>query len=195
MSTQSQIDANRRNAALSTGPVTESGLAVSRFNALKTGIHAKSQVIPGEDPAELEQLAAGYHQQFQPATPEQRFLVDTLVNADWLLRRYHKVEAQLWALASEDPNPTDNLAEIFERRQKAFSLVHRKIAALERSYYRAHKELKEAQAPADNAKAMSSEERIAALASFCAPPNGLIPVRGGAILETRPPLENPALRL
>jgi len=87
MATQSQIDANRLNAQKSTGLVTETGRAVSRFNALKRGIHAKSQVIPGDDPAELEQLAADYHRQCRPTTPEQCFLVDTLINADWLLRR------------------------------------------------------------------------------------------------------------
>jgi len=196
MSTPSQIDANRLNAQKSTGPVTASGLAVSRFNALKTGIHAKSQVIPGEDPAELEQLAADYHRQCRPSTPEQCFLVDTLINADWLLRRYHKVEAQLWALPSDDPNPTTNLAEIFERRRKTFVLVHRKIAALERSYYRAHKELKEAQQPADEpAKPVSQEEYIAALASFCAPPYAPTPARAAAPPQPRPPLDNPALRL
>jgi hypothetical protein len=96
MATQAQILANRRNALRSTGPRSNEGKAVSRFNALKSGIQAKSQVIPGEDPVELEKLAADYHLQFQPATPLERFLTDALVNAEWQLRRYRKVEAQLW---------------------------------------------------------------------------------------------------
>src|SRR5581483_10830012 len=49
MSTLRQIEANRRNSQLSTGPRTPEGKAVSRFNALKSGVNAKAQVIPGED--------------------------------------------------------------------------------------------------------------------------------------------------
>jgi hypothetical protein len=54
MPTILQIEANRRNAQNSTGPRTDQGKAVSRFNALKTGIDARSHVIPGEDPNVLE---------------------------------------------------------------------------------------------------------------------------------------------
>ena len=68
MATLRQIEANRLNALKSTGPASPEGKAVSRFNALKTGIHAELQVIPGEDPAELDALAADYHRQF-PAVP------------------------------------------------------------------------------------------------------------------------------
>lgn len=82
MATPAQIAANRRNALSRTGPHSEEGKAVSRFNALKTGIQANSQIIPGEDPAALAELADGFHLQFRPATPVERFLVDILVNAD-----------------------------------------------------------------------------------------------------------------
>ena len=51
MSTEKQIAANRRNAARSTGPRTQSGKARSRFNALKHGCRAKLPILPGEDPA------------------------------------------------------------------------------------------------------------------------------------------------
>ena len=99
MVTPAQIAANRRNALLSSGPRSQEGKAASRFNALKTGILAKSLVIPGEDPAELEELAAAYTLQFQPADPIDRFSVDALVMADWQLRRLRKIEAQLWQRA------------------------------------------------------------------------------------------------
>src|SRR5581483_10075186 len=102
MSSQLQIEANRRNSQLSTGPRTPEGKAVSRFNALKSGINAKLQVIPGEDPAELEAMAAGYHNDWQPATYLERFLVDSLVRADWLLQRLSRLEAELWSHEIED---------------------------------------------------------------------------------------------
>ena len=82
MATIQQIEANRLNAQKSTGPRSVEGKAVSCLNALKTGIDAKSQVIPGEDPAHLETLTAEYRERWQPATPEERLLVDSLVNCE-----------------------------------------------------------------------------------------------------------------
>ena len=69
-----------------------------------SGIDAAAQVIPGEDPCQLEALAADYHRQFQPAGPLERFLVDSLVYADWQLRRLRRAEAQLWH-DQPPPNP------------------------------------------------------------------------------------------
>src|ERR1035437_9097278 len=99
MATIHQIEANRRNSQKSTGPRTEQGKAVSRFNALKTGIDAHSHVIPGEDPDALETLTLEHYDRFQPAAPEQRFLVDAMAAAEWQLRRLRKTEAQLWEYA------------------------------------------------------------------------------------------------
>ena len=58
MATQAQINANRANAQKSTGPRSVEGKSASRFNALKHGIDAASIVIPGEDPADYDALAA-----------------------------------------------------------------------------------------------------------------------------------------
>ena len=56
MATQAQIDANKRNAAKSTGPKTEAGKARAKLNALKDGSHARTvnPVLPQENAAELE---------------------------------------------------------------------------------------------------------------------------------------------
>src|ERR1017187_3289081 len=61
MSTLRQIEANRRNAQQSTGPTSVTGKATSSMNALKTGIHAKSLVLPSEDLADLDQLIADFY--------------------------------------------------------------------------------------------------------------------------------------
>jgi hypothetical protein len=138
MASPAQIEANRRNSQKSTGPTSAAGKAVSRFNALKSGIDAKSQVIPGEDPAELAALAANYQLEFQPASPLEQFLVDSLVNADWKLRRLGKVEAQLWRpeSAAEDDFPMG----------RSLTRLYRAIDTRERSYFRALKELQREQA-------------------------------------------------
>ena len=53
MATEKQIEANRRNSQLSTGPRTDAGKSISRMNALKSGLHAVSHVIRSEDPKAL----------------------------------------------------------------------------------------------------------------------------------------------
>jgi hypothetical protein len=45
MSTLKQQEANRLNAQKSTGPRTLAGKAVSRFNALKSGIDAEAETL------------------------------------------------------------------------------------------------------------------------------------------------------
>ena len=55
MATAAQIEANRRNAQMSTGPKTVSGKARASLNSLKHGERAKVvvPVLPQEDPREL----------------------------------------------------------------------------------------------------------------------------------------------
>src|SRR6516225_5050143 len=95
MASLKQIQANRRNAQKSTGPRTAEGKAVSRFNALKTGIDAETHVVlPFEDPKDLEDLTVEYYDRFAPDTPEQRCLVDALISDEWSLRRFRSVEGE-----------------------------------------------------------------------------------------------------
>src|SRR6202043_3135895 len=100
MSTARQIAASRANSLKSTGPRTALGKAASRFNALKHGIDAQQQIMFSESAADLAELTDEYHQQHSPAGSAERFLVDTLVNNEWRLRRLRRVEADLWAASS-----------------------------------------------------------------------------------------------
>ncbi len=133
------------------------GKTASRMNALRTGIDAKSQVIRGENPAALDSLAAEYHARFQPSAPEERFLVDTLIDSEWLLRRMRVVEAQLW---DKDFAFVDNLEEsekkialglTFVREQETFLHLQRRIDSANRAYHRALRALERLQPP-DRAK-------------------------------------------
>ena len=149
MSTVAQVQANRLNALRSTGPRSGEGKAASRFNALKSGIDARSLVIPGEDPAELEALTFDYRQTLRPVGPLEDFLVETLVAADWNRRRYAGIEAQLVRLlaASQDPleeNPLGAVLLADAAKGNALQKVFRRLNAAERSYFRALDELRRA---------------------------------------------------
>src|ERR1019366_4248450 len=99
MSTLRQIEANRRNAQKSTGPTSVTGKATSSMNALKTGIHAKSLVLPTENLADLQQLIDEYYQSHRPASPEARLLLDDVIRCEWTLRRLGVAETQLFEYA------------------------------------------------------------------------------------------------
>ena len=87
MASPAQITASRANAQLSTGPRSVEGKAASSRNALKLGITAQSMIIPGEDPAALDQLTADYRQQFQPVGPVETALLETIIRAQWMQLR------------------------------------------------------------------------------------------------------------
>src|SRR5260221_14496243 len=150
MPTQAQINANRRNAQKSTGPTSPEGKAASSLNALKSGIDAWSHIIPGEDPAELEALAASFHNHYQPADPVQLSLVDTLVSTEWIQRRLRRIEAQLWNYQVEclDKNLTRTefldvqiqhrspLGHAYQDGLDPFTRLHRRIDATNRIFLR-----------------------------------------------------------
>src|ERR1039457_6021696 len=140
MATLQQIEANRLNAQKSTGPRSAEGKAAVRFNALKSGIDAQSQVIPGEDTAALALLPAEYYDRSQPATPEVRALVDTLVTAEWLQRRFRTLEAQLFKFGIHGlGREVEGLqvVQAYDREYANFDRLQRRINAVDGTFHRA----------------------------------------------------------
>ena len=181
MTSVAQLNANRLNAQRSTGPRTEAGKAASRFNALKFGAEARSLVLPNEDPAELALLAIEYHQQFNPVGPLEDYLVQTLVQADWMRRRYTLVESLIVQsrIASSDQTTLDTFT------CPAAQQIFRRLAAEGRSYFRALKELRRTQRErqeeeenaenAANAASESAQAFIPTPASSVPPQIGFVP--------------------
>src|SRR5690242_6895299 len=135
MATLAQITANRLNAQKSTGPRSAEGKAAARFNSVKHGLDAESLLLPGEDPAEYEKLAADYRAEFHPATPSENFHVETMIRADWHKRRFEKLEAETYRIVIAE-SPTGNWAEAILSGSAGAKLLHRtqqKIAALEKT--------------------------------------------------------------
>ena len=87
MSTQAQIEANRRNAQKSTGPKTDEGKAAVARNAIKHGIFCQHLILPGESAEELEALRQGIYQRLRPADELEKLYVERIVVAAWKIRR------------------------------------------------------------------------------------------------------------
>jgi hypothetical protein len=157
MATPAQINANRLNAVHSTGPCSVEGKAASRFNALKSGLNAQSEIIPGEDPAALEALTSRYHNQFQPANPLEAHFVDALIRADWTKRRLSIIEANtIKAMLREQPEDEPNLLGAAILRDaagpNALQKIFRHQNAQERTYLKALAELRRLQAERQSAE-------------------------------------------
>ena len=138
MPTQKQIQANRANAQFSTGPRTEQGKAISRMNALKSGIDARNEAAGGENPSALAALAAEYDREFQPLGVVERVLVDILVRDDWFLRRYRFLAADLINHAAGVAYETKRGADFgagFATNTESFQRLHRHIIETERSFF------------------------------------------------------------
>jgi len=97
--TDKQIAANRKNAAKSTGPITESGKAIAARNSLKHGLLAKEIIISVGEGAESQEqfdaLLADLHTQFSPQGSLEEMLVEKIAVAYWRLRRAHRFEVGL----------------------------------------------------------------------------------------------------
>jgi len=155
MSTQRQIDANRLNALQSTGPRTAQGKAVSSQNALKSGLDADSPFVIGESRQEFAELQDEYTDRFLPRSPDERFLVDTLIRNDWLLRRLFRVESQLWEYHTMRASRSEGvpLGEAFATASDVFMRLHRRVSHAERSYKEALRNLQRLQADRQSAPA------------------------------------------
>jgi hypothetical protein len=163
-----------REESRSNGPGPSEGEAEHKYRELKSSIDSQRFVIPGEDPAELELLIESYRESFEPETALEWFLVDSLIAADWEMRRVQRIRV---ALLQKEMQAGASLAEAYER--PAVARVDRRKAAVERSLYRALKEMQrifkqEADAQDREKKGKKEQERalvgtlstMAKLASF-----------------------------
>jgi hypothetical protein len=87
MATEQQIQANRRNALRSTGPITPEGKAAVRLNALRHGMRARGILLPGESPEEYHRLCADLESDWQPQNRTEQLLVEQMAVAQWKLAR------------------------------------------------------------------------------------------------------------
>jgi hypothetical protein len=144
MATPAQLAANRANAQQSTGPRSVEGKSVSRFNALKHGVDAASPVIPGEDPAEYQELAAEYQRRFQPETPDERYHVQTMIDSDWQKRRLGRLETECYEVLDTEAPGMSLVAAILSASPaaKLLARTQRQLAGHQRAWYRAYTELR-----------------------------------------------------
>jgi len=92
--TQKQVDASRRNGALSHGPTTPEGKLRSSLNSFTHGLDAAYPItLTAESKEAFADLRRRYHNHFAPATIVESQLVDELASIQWRRQRGEIVEA------------------------------------------------------------------------------------------------------
>ena len=94
-----QLNANRANAQKSTGPVTEAGRTRSSLNAVKTGLTGATVLLPTDDAKAYQAHLDRHFKQYEPATDEERELVQMIADSKWRILRIPGLEASLYAVA------------------------------------------------------------------------------------------------
>ncbi len=100
MTTQKQIEANRRNSRRSTGPKTRTGKAESKMNAMTHGLLAADLVVRDEDPVEFARVLENLVDELQPQGSLEVQLVERVAACMWRLRRLYRVEAGIFTYES-----------------------------------------------------------------------------------------------
>jgi len=164
MASPAQITASRVNGALSRGPVTSEGKSISSRNSLKLGLYSEAVIIPGEDPADLDELTAEYYAHYNPIGPAETELLDQAIQAQWMKRRYFRIEAAVINYrASSHPEPEhavgaaydddhkhgNALNRIFRRQQAAARDWREALQLLERHQLRRREQEAEAEPELD----------------------------------------------
>jgi hypothetical protein len=96
-----QIEANRRNARLSTGPVTEEGKGRSRQNAVRHGLTAETVIDALEDAEDYAAFEMAVTADYDAQTAVERELVLRLASLLWRLRRATAIESGLFKIQAE----------------------------------------------------------------------------------------------
>jgi len=87
---------NRANAALSSGPVTDAGKAISSANSLKHGLTSMKPYLPVEE-QDYKTYAAERLALLKPQGPMQENLAQTAIDVEWRLKRLPALEGRLFA--------------------------------------------------------------------------------------------------
>ena len=102
MASQKQIAANRKNAQSSTGPRSATGKAKSRLNALRDGLTGQITTLSDEDRVIFEQHKTKLIAGFDPQTPMESELAESIAWDTWRLHHLRAIEMNVYALGIQE---------------------------------------------------------------------------------------------
>jgi hypothetical protein len=101
MTSFKQIEANRRNARKSTGPITQEGKERSRCNAVRHGLTAETVIGALEDAEDYRAFEGAIIADYDVQSAVERELVLRLASLLWRLRRSTAIETGLFEIQAD----------------------------------------------------------------------------------------------
>jgi len=136
MSSFRQIEANRRNACLSTGPVTEEGKNKSRQNAVRHGLTAETVIDALEDAEDYAAFEMAVTADYDAQSAVERELVLRLASLLWRLRRATAIESGLFKIQARHLLQFRQRRLVHQKRQEMIASVYRNALATEEDMQR-----------------------------------------------------------
>lgn len=137
------------------GPKTNEGKAVSKYNAIKHGLLTKEVLVEGEEKENLSELKETITEALYPIGPMENLLVDRIIANVWRLRRALQIETKTmeWYQNDFDMFPIGQSEEQQARKSiknmlsnESIETILRYETTIERSIFRTLHELERLQA-------------------------------------------------
>ena len=194
MATAQQIEANRRNAQLSTGPQSEADKATASRNSTSHGLSAAHILLPGEDAAAFNQLLANLAAEHAAQGETESFLVRQLAQSQWKLDRFDAIEAAIYHFILEGTGENSaytRIAAIFMGKSTpdaSMDRLERYRGTTRRAYHQSIKELRACQSDRQKREIAENKTNPIAAAPASPPPEN----RTNPIPQTPKPLDTKA---
>jgi len=127
MTSFKHVEANRRNACKSTGPISEEGKQRSRCNAVRHGLTAETVIGALEDAEDYKAFEAAIIADYDVQSAVERELVLRLASLLWRLRRATTMETGLFEIQARSLREFREGRQLLSRRTiyKRQNLAHR----------------------------------------------------------------------
>jgi hypothetical protein len=129
MSSFRQIEANRRNAQLSTGPTTEEGKKQSRQNAVRHGLTAETVIDALEDAEDYAAFEMAITADYDAQSAVERELVLRLASLLWRLRRATAIESGLFKIQAKQLLQFRKRRQSHQKRQEIINSMYQDAVA------------------------------------------------------------------
>jgi len=124
-----QIEANRRNAQLSSGPGTEEGKKKSRQNAVRHGLTAETAIDALEDAEDYAAFELAVTADYEAQSAVERELVLRLASLLWRLRRATAIESGLFKIQAKYLLQFRRKRRAHHERQKIIDSIYQNAVA------------------------------------------------------------------
>ena len=145
MTSEKQIEANRKNAKKSTGPITQEGKKAVSKNSLKHGLTSQSLMHPGvENIKEFQEYTRKIYECFSPRDDLEIFFVNRAISCMWRLKRIINIEEAIFN-NDIDPEKENVVDQIFTYLKDKMLLINKYEKSLENSLFKTLREIKKLQ--------------------------------------------------